>query len=155
MKGSGWQRDPDWTAISYSTKEGTNDSTGRTENSSVTHGTQYLGRTRVEQRDMGRLQTAIMDQLYRKRRDIATLGKGEAMVLIDGANPFILKVHQITAPFSTCSPEKRADVLEKYKVHICRSHPYSFSKSENPRLSVFLDDSSDTDDSQDRDDDPF
>jgi hypothetical protein len=141
MVGDGWQREMDGTFISRSNKEGSNDATGSNESYSVTRGSQFLGRTRVEQRDMGRLETAVMDQLFKKRRDITLLGKGEAMTLIDGAPPFILKVHQITAPFSNCSAEKRAEVLEKYKVHICRNHPYCFSKSRNDekaRLSIFL-----------------
>ncbi len=129
MVGEGRQTDPDGTLVSRSTKEGKNTGTTTGETSSYQYGKQYLGKTRVESRDMGRLQTAVMDQLYRMRRDISTLGKGEAMVLIDGANPFVLNVHEVIAPFSTCSPEKRLNVLEKYKVHICRHHPYSFSKS--------------------------
>jgi hypothetical protein len=158
MVGEGWQDDPDGKRVSRSTKKGTNDGTAKSDTSSVSYGTQYLGRTRIESRDMGRLQTAVMDQLYRMRRDISTLGKGEAMVLIDGANPFVLNVHQVIAPFSTFSPERRAAVLEKYKVHICQHHPYSFSKSQGTdksHSSIYLGKSRDDAETPEDVDDPF
>lgn len=141
-KGRTYNYDANLNRTGHSDSTAESEGINSSEGSGVTYGKQYLGRTRVERRDMGRLQIAIMDQIWKKRYDIATLKAGEAMFLVKGNPPFIVNVHHVRTPFASCAEDKRAAVLEKYKKHICKHHSYSFSKSgrsAESRLQEFLD----------------
>jgi hypothetical protein len=144
-KTTGYGYDPNLTVTGYKHGDAENKASGEGESSSVTMGTQYLSRTRVELRDMGKLRTTVNDQLDYVKTSIRKLGMGEALALIGNVDPFVLQVHNVEAPFATVTPEKKTIALEKYKRHICRAHAYCLTAGpagEAKRLSSFLNSSS-------------
>jgi len=132
QESSGYSEDRNRTLTGYTDNKSRGRGSDTTDTDTLSLGTQYLSKTRVDIQETGKLRAAVMDQIYRKMHDITKLGRGEAMVFAGNSTPFTLKVHRVQSPFSSISSDEVADILEKYKARICVNHSYSYKKSKLP-----------------------
>lgn len=134
--GDGWQ----YGKNRINDRRSTNSSTGKTSDESYSRtesfGQQYLSKTRVELHDTGKLQMAVMDQMYRKMSDIMNLGRGEAMIFAAGNEPVTLKVKHVREIFPDEERSAVVDLVEKYKLRVFKSHSYNFVRTATPELAA-------------------
>lgn len=128
--------DPPRTA-SFSESE----SSQRSHSETTSTKTTFLSKYRQELQRTGRLERSIDDQFHKIKQELRTLGKGQAVVSVDGTLPFRMDVHHVEQPFPGKQRERVLKVVEGYKSFLSQNHKYCFAPShestEQQRLARF------------------
>ncbi len=91
--------------------------------------TNFLAKHRTEIQDTGRLKQSVDDQFHRLKQLLRVLGKGQAVVAVDGAMPFPIDVHHVDPAFPSLDESRRLALVEGYKKFLGKNHPYCFAPS--------------------------
>lgn len=107
-----------------------------------TEKTSHLAKYRTEVQDSGRLKRSVDDQFHQVKQLLRTLGKGEAVVSVDGTPPFPMQVHHVSTPFPSLDDARRLNLVDGFKKFLGKNHPYCFVPSaqdgEEQRLLRFI-----------------
>ena len=110
--------------------DGSSDSRSRSDSFSRQSKTTFLSKYRQELQETGRLKQAITDQFHRIKQMLRTLGVGQAIVSVDGTEPFPLDVHEVKSPFPSFSEEQRLELVDRYKGYLSKQHLYCFQATD-------------------------
>jgi hypothetical protein len=104
--------------------------------------TNFLTKNRTEVQETGRLKQSVDDQLHRLKQLLRVLGKGQAVVSVDGTTPFPMDVHHVDPAFPSLDESRRLALVDGYKKFLGNNHPYCFrpteQDAEEARLRRFL-----------------